>query len=188
METNFLMSVCTGRAPLANELLDADKRIEIVIPLVCFMEARKAFRDTKADKLTFKQPFQSQIKDVGRDPDAHAQQFARMLAAADTALVRYLDQSEQRLNKIICETVARVRLLVSSPGILKRSVHSYLADPTDDMVAGSIIEDALLSPADKMAFFSEDGDFAKASLVDAMMEAGIERLDEINSCLAWCRA
>ncbi len=56
------------------------------------------------------------------------------------------------------------------------------------MIAASIIEDALKDPVEKMAFFSEDDDFAQPSLADAMTKAGIEPLAGVDLCAAWCKA
>ncbi len=188
VETNFLMSVSTGRTPQASELLRFGDALNVAIPLVCFMEAHKAFNAMRAAKYDLKQPFKGETADVGRDRSAHAQEYARALAAADAALVGYLADSEQRLTDVIRETAGRARLVGSSPSVLDRSQYSYLSDPTDDMIAGSIIDDALRNPIAGMAFFSEDTDFEQPSLLDAMRDAGLELFSEIAPCLVWCRA
>ncbi|MGA7747422.1 MAG: hypothetical protein WCC70_07770 [Candidatus Aquilonibacter sp.] len=162
--------------------------IELAIPVVSFMEAHHAFKSVKAAKLRFKQPFQNEIQDVGRDPSARAQEFVRTLAASDAALVEYLAESEQRLIEAIHQVVTNARLVSPSAEVLDRRVHSYLSDPTDDMIASSIIEDALKSPTERMAFFSEDDDFSQPSLADAMIKAGIEPLAGVDLCFAWFRA
>lgn len=182
------MSVCTGRTPQVSELLRLGNEVGIAIPVVCFMEAHKAFNAMKAAKYDLKQPFKGETADVGRDRSHHAQEYARALAAADAALVGYLAESEQRLVDVVRETAARAQLIGSSPSILDRSQLSYLSDPTDDMIAGSVIDDAQRNPVARMAFFSEDGDFVQPSLVDAMRSAGVESFSEIAPCLAWCRA
>ncbi len=69
--------------------------------------------------------------------------------------------------------------------MLSRQLHSYLSEPTDDMIAASVIEDALNRHDDPMAFLSEDLDFAQPSLVNAMREAGVEHYGDIDSCLTW---
>jgi predicted transcriptional regulator len=181
------MSICTGRTPKAADLLGMLDEIEIAIPVVAFMEARHAFKAVKAAKLRFKQPFQNEIQDVGRDPNARAQEFVRMLAASDAALVEYLAESEQRLIEAIHQIATKARLVNPSAEVVDRRVHSFLSDSTDDMIAASIIEDALNLPADRMAFFSEDDGFGQPSLVDAMTKAGIYPLRGIDTCLAWCR-
>lgn len=168
VETNLVMSVATGRTPRAKGLLDLPVDIEIAIPLVCLMEAHTAFKSIKAAKLNLKDPFPREINDIGRDPDAHAQEFARMLAAADSALTDYLDQSERRLMDAIRGLASRARLVSSSPAVLQRAVHSYLSDPTDDMIVASVIQDAEEIPSGRMAFFSEDEKLKQPTLVAAM--------------------
>ena len=187
LETNFLMSVCTGRTPKADELLDLGEDVEIVLPIVCFMEAHHGFKGDRIAKIRFKEPFESQIDNIIRHKDAHAQEAARALAAADAALVRYLDDSERRLTDVIERTSARARLITSSREVLARKVHSYRSDPTDDMILGSIIEDASINPLDKMAFFSEDGGFGQPTVAAALCNVGIAHFDAIDPCLAWCR-
>jgi len=185
VETNLLMSVATGRTPRARELLDLPVHVELAIPLACFMEAHSAFKSIKAAKLNLRDPFPREINDVGRDPDTHAQKFARTLAAADSALTDYLDQSERRLMNAIRGLASRARLVLSSPAVLERSLHSYLSDPTDDMIAASVIQDAEETPSDRMAFFSEDEKLKQPTLIAAMQRAGVTMLDGIEVCLAW---
>ena len=182
------MSICTGRTPRAKELLAIGASVEIPIPVVSFMEAHQAFKSVKAAKLRFKQPFQNEIQDVGRDPSARAQEFVRTLAASDAALVEYLAESEERLVDAIHRVATIARLVSPSVEVLDRRAHSFLSDPTDDMIAAAIIEDALKDPTEKMAFFSEDDGFAQPSLADAMTKAGIEPLVGVDSCFVWCRA
>jgi len=187
LETNFLMSVCTGRTPRALELLDLPEKVELAIPVVCFMEAHHAFKSDRIAKLRFKEPFESQIGNIIRHTDSHAQEAARALAAADAALVRYVDDSERRLTDVIRRTSACSRLIGSSREVLAREVHSYRSDPTDDMILGSIMEDALRDPLGEMAFFSEDGGFRQPTVAAALCNAGIAQFDAIDPCLAWCR-
>jgi hypothetical protein len=149
------------------------------------MEAHKAFSGIQSAKRDFKKPFEHEIGDIGRDAGIHAQSFKSNLAAAEAALTAYLAESEQRLFDAIGDTLARARVVESSAAVLSRQAHSYLSDPTDDMIAASVIEDALRRQDDQMAFFSEDADFGQPSLVDAMRAAGIERFNDINACLAW---
>lgn len=122
VETNWFMSVATGRTPQANHVASLPHEVEIAIPVVCFMEAHTAFKS----------------------------------------------------------------MVSTSAAVLQRDVHSYVSDPTDDMILASIIQDAEQAPCSRMAFFSEDEGLRQPSLVAAMEEAGITMLDGIASCLAWC--
>jgi hypothetical protein len=200
LETNFLMSVCTGRTPGAGELLNIEPTVELAIPIVSFMEAHKAFNDLKAAKLAFIEPFKQilfkgEIGDIGRDPDAPAQELVRALEAADEALsdvapalLRYLDQSEKRLIEVIRATAHRARLLPSSGGVLARQVHSHRFDPTDDMILASIMDDASERPLEHMAFFSEDGGFGQPTVASAISDTGMSQFDSVDLCLDWCRS
>lgn len=180
------MSVATGRTPKANQVASLPHEVEIAIPVVCFMEAHTAFKSIKAAKIFLKDPFPREIRDIERDPNSHAQEIARMLAAADKALTDYLDESEGRLVGAIRGVASRARLVSTSAAVLQRDVHSYVSDPTDDMILASIIQDAEQAPCSRMAFFSEDERLRQPSLVAAMEKAGITMLDGIESCLAWC--
>jgi hypothetical protein len=182
------MSIATGRTPKAIDLLNLPNDVEVAIPVVCFMEAHEAFKSMKAAKLDLTYPFPGEISDVGRDPDVHAQEFARMLAAADRALTEYLAQSERRLNDAIHCLSSRARLVSSSPAVLQRAIHRYLSDATDDMIAASVIEDATESPISRMAFFSEDEKLKQPSLVEAMRNVGITMPSGVDRCLEWCVA
>jgi hypothetical protein len=86
-------------------------------------------------KTQFRKPFEEQKEDIGRDPDIHAQDFKKSLAAADAALTQYLAQSENRLLDAMASLLARARVVQSSAAVLSRSAHSYLSEPTDDIIA-----------------------------------------------------
>jgi hypothetical protein len=135
LESNYLMSICTGRTPGADALLQAPVSIELAIPAVC------------------------------RDPDIHAQDFKKSLAAADAALTQYLAQSENRLLDAMASLLARARVVQSSAAVLSRSAHSYLSEPTDDIIAAG---------------------FQQPTLTDAMRGAGVETLGtQLQFCLEW---
>lgn len=188
IETNYLMSICTGRTPRAETLLAAPESIELAIPGLCITEAYKAFAGLRYDKTQFRKPFPKQIDDVGRDVDVHAQEFKRSLAAADAALTQYLGQSEARLLDAMQGVLSRARIVHPSAGVLMRRLYSHLSEPTDDIIAASIIEDATQHAAAPMAFFSEDQGFQQPSLGDAMIAANIENLDsQLSSRLEWIK-
>jgi hypothetical protein len=181
------MSIATGRTPRASEVLELPPGVQIAIPLVCFMEAHSAFKRVKEAKLKLKDPFPREISDIGRDPDINAQLFAKALAGAESALTDYLEQSQQRLVEAIRHLASRARLVSSRPAVLQRA-HSYLPDPTDDMIVASIIQDAKEDPHSRMAFFSEDEKLERPTLMVAMQQAGVTMLNGIDACLAWCAA
>lgn len=187
LETNFLMSASTGRTPEADELLSLPENVELAIPIVCFMELHKTFSYMRASELRFTEPFPKKIEKIGQDPNPRLREFTGALAAADAALFAYIDESARAMPDVVQRTAMRANLITSSREVLSRTGKRYLSDPTDDMIAGSVIEHAHKNPVSEMAFFSEDGDFAKPSLVDAMRGVNVGRLDDISSCLAWCR-
>jgi hypothetical protein len=94
---------------------------------------------------------------------------------------------KQRLIDAICRLASRARLIPSSAAVLQRA-HSYLPDPTDDMIVASVIQDAKEAPDGRMAFFSEDEKLRRPSLVVSMGQVGVTVLDGIDACHEWCAA
>jgi len=186
IETNYLMSICTGRTAQAHDLLRSSASVEFAMPAVCVMEAYKAFSAMRSAKEEFMAPFTSQTSDIGRDLGPHAQHFRRNLDAAAAALIAYLTESEQRLIRAIDDVTSLGRLVQSSAAVLGRR-RPRLSDPADDIIAASIIEDATVSPTEAMAFFSEDAGFTQPSLIDAMRAARVEVLEtDIQAVRTWC--
>jgi hypothetical protein len=182
------MSRASGRTPDA-ELIVSQKpgSLEIAIPSVCVMEAHKAFAAMRAAKGSFRKDFNSHITDIQRDPGANAQEFTRSLATADLALVNYLDECQQRLDRALDDLLAVARIIAPSRDALLRKV-TYVSEPTDDIIVGSILEDARMTPDPNIRFLSEDNDFAMPSLQDLLHTENILRTTSVAECLEWFRA
>jgi hypothetical protein len=150
------------------------------------MEAHKAFAAMRTAKRSFHKDFESQIGDISRDPGANAQDFARNLAAAELALVNYLDECQQRLERALDDVLRAARIVAPSADALLRTT-SYLSEATDDIIAASIIEDAKQAPEVNIRFLSEDHDFALPSLQTALNAEGIFRATSVAECLNWYR-
>src|SRR5947209_3594463 len=68
IETNFLMSIATGRDPKAGDLLSQPPEgLRLAIPQVCFMEALFALKQDQKQRFQPKETFDRQIQQLARD-------------------------------------------------------------------------------------------------------------------------
>lgn len=151
------------------------------------MEARKAFAAMKYAKVGFQKPFEDHARDVGRDGGANAQEFKTKLSEAGAALTRYVDESEIRLDDAITRLARRALFFSSPPGVLSRE-RSLRRDPSDDMVLGSILSHAEEDRAPAMAFLSEDADFERPTVAQALKTAGIVWVRNVEAAMIWVGA
>ena len=68
IETNFMMSIATGREAEAIMLLrDLSSSVQLVIPSICYMEALSALEDELKRQNSFKEQLSRQISETKRD-------------------------------------------------------------------------------------------------------------------------
>ncbi|AGY60376.1 hypothetical protein GKIL_4130 [Gloeobacter kilaueensis JS1] len=68
IETNFLMSIATGRDSASKELLgEIPTDLKVAIPSVCCMESLSAFEDEKKRSNKFRGTLDNQIAQLSRD-------------------------------------------------------------------------------------------------------------------------
>jgi len=103
IETNFLMSIATGREAEAIMLLrDLSSSVQLVIPSICYMEALSALEDELKRQNSFKEQLSRQISETKRD--VTSENVASLSFYLEESLVYYLeriDEIELRLHEAI---------------------------------------------------------------------------------------
>lgn len=99
VETNFLMSVATGREANGNDLLAAiTADFRVVIPSGCYMESFSAFEDEQKRRNGFKNELDQQIAPLRRD----------ITSANAASLLANLEQSRIANDKLLNDVLARL--------------------------------------------------------------------------------
>ncbi len=104
IETNFLMSITTGREAEAIMLLrDLSSSVQLVIPSICYMEALSALEDELKRQNYFKEQLTRQVSETKRDVTSeHAASLSLYL---EESLISYryrVGEIKSRLREAIC--------------------------------------------------------------------------------------
>jgi hypothetical protein len=180
VETNFLMSIATGRDPEASLLLrSADRTFRLVLPGVCYLEAASTLESERKRTKQFVQMLAQRTQQSRRDlvwPHARLicdQQEALILSVRDE-----FAEIERRLLAAIVELSDRADVIGAEPPIVRDGVSQTIIenDLADNLILHSILHHARSAQADEKAFLSGNTkDFGKDEVKTLLREAGVTR-------------
>jgi hypothetical protein len=193
LETNFLMSIATGRDAEASELLaDASTGITRALPQICFMEALTALLDERRRRNSFSHQINQELVQSRRDlTSSHA---AALRAFLDGALIeneRLLEDTDARLFDAVELLSQRAVLIPLSSRVLDKARGRILIeDPTDNLILHNILDHAHANPADvKVLLSGNRKDFGTEAVRGALQEAGIDKyFTDAKNALGWYRS
>ncbi|MEG4440250.1 PIN domain-containing protein [Microcoleus sp. AT9_B5] len=193
IETNFLMSIATGRDPDANNLLvSVPTSVSTAIPSICCMEALSALEDELKRRNRFVGEMEKQISQLKRDKTSPSAQ----------SLVFHLEESltenEALINDINARLFAALDLLATKiemiqlTDILRESLNSIFIeeDPTDNLILHCILNHAQLHPNEVKVFLSNNTkEFGLQKVRDALREVGITKyFSRTEDFLGWLQS
>lgn len=209
VETNLLIAVATGRAPLAHILLDMDARpVRIAIPGICFFEALQWMEGETKRRAELKRKFKEQIQEVKRDVSGTPELDSKLaeqirvverdaLGVADELIFHlkkaaihndsFLQLINDRLFWAIEKLSARAEILAVTPADLEASRNENLIpDLTDNLILHSVLAHARSSPeVDKAIFTENKSDFRRPEARKAMDAANLTYIATPKDMMRW---
>ena len=194
IETNFLMSIATGRDPDAIMLLrDLSSSVQLVIPSVCYMEAWSAFEDELKRQNSFKEQLSRQSSETKRD--VTSEYAASLHFHLEKSLLYYLeriDEIELRLREAISLMSENAEMIVLNPEIIQASLNATLIekDPTDNLILHCILSHARSHSTETKVFLSGNfKEFGIPAVQDILLEAGITKYFSVTkNFLGWLQS
>lgn len=172
IETNFILSIATGRDPQANNLLlNTPSSVVIAIPSVCFMEALSASEADLKYRRRFIDEMRLRLSDAKRNTTS---QYARSLAFH---LEQAIDENKELLKEVESNLISAVNQLSTKAEIIalntdmvQASLQSSLTqEPTDQLILNCIVNHANLHLTEAKVFLSGNTkDFNKPEVRDAL--------------------
>ncbi len=190
IETNFLMSIATGRDPDASDILtDIGSPNRLVLPQVCFMEAFSVLKEMRRSRNKFRDQLNQQINETRRDStSAHAGELLSLLEQARIASDKLLEDIDTRLFNTVGRLSRGAELIGLTGEILEEQRNTILVeDPTDNLILHCILAHAREHPSEVKAFLSGNHkDFGAQVVQKALKAAGIEKyFAEARNFLGW---
>lgn len=194
IETNFLMTITTGREAEAIMLLrDLSSSVQLVIPSVCYMEAWSAFEDELKRQNSFKEQLSRQISETKRD--VTSEKVASLSFNLEESLVYYLeriDEIELRLREAISLMSYNAEMIALNPEIIQATLNTPIIkkDPTDNLILHSILSHARSHSTETKVFLSGNvKEFGLPEVQDVLREAGITKYFAVTkNFLGWLQS
>jgi len=194
IETNFLMSITTGREAEAIMLLrDLSSSVQLVIPSICYMEALSALEDELKRQNSFKEQLSRQVSETKRDVTS---EYATSLSFhLEESLVYYryrMDEIKSRLREAISLMSRNSEMIALNPEIIEASLNATLIekDPTDNLILHCILSHARSHSTETKVFLSGNfKEFGLSKVRDALQEVGITKyFSRTEDFLGWLQS
>ncbi|MEQ8465933.1 PIN domain-containing protein [Coleofasciculus sp. E1-EBD-02] len=172
------MSICTGRDPQANTLLESTlPSVQFALPSICVMEALSALENELKYRRRFENELNLQISQVRRDQtSSHAQRLLSYLDQSRQENRALLSEVKMRLYQAINQISGKAELIALTPSMIQDSLTISLIDQdyTDNLILHCILHQARLYPTETQAFLSSnERDFGTPEVQAALGNVGI---------------
>jgi rRNA-processing protein FCF1 len=194
IETNFLMSITTGREAEAIMLLrDLSSSVKLAIPSICYMEALSALEDELKRQNYFKEQLTRQVSETKRDVTSeHAASLSLYL---EESLISYryrVGEIKSRLREAISLMSRNSEMIALNPEIVESSLNETLIekDPTDNLILHCILSHARSHSTETKVFLSGNvKEFGIPEVQDVLREAGITKYFSVTkNFLGWLQS
>ncbi|MCP2728137.1 PIN domain-containing protein [Limnofasciculus baicalensis] len=178
LETNFLISISTGRDPQANRLLESTpSSVQLVIPSVCYMESLSALEQQQKYSKRFGNELDLQISQVRRDvTSSQAKSLYALLRESKNQNEQLLKDIESRLFQALNQISSKAEMIELTVDMVQESLNRpfFRTDHTDNLILYSILHHARLHPNETKAFLSSNSrEFGQAEVQEALTNAGV---------------
>jgi hypothetical protein len=178
IETNFAMSIATGRDPQATQLLlNIPPSIEIAIPSVCFMEALSSLEADLKYRRRFHDEISVRLSDAKRNlASQHAQILSFHLEQTRDENDALIEEVKTKLFSCLNELATKAEIIALNTEIIQATLQQSITDePTDKLILNSIFNHAKLHPPEIKIFLSGNTkDFGNRETQEALREVGID--------------
>lgn len=194
VETNFLMSIATGRDAQAVTLLkNTALSADIVIPSICCMEALSALEDELKRRNRFASELDLQISQLKRDQTSP---YAKsLLSHLEQSLIEnkaLLNNIQDRLFDAFDYLNIRVEMIALTADMLQATMKIPLIekDLTDNLILHCILGNARLQPNEVKVFLSSNTkDFGTQEVQEALQNADVNHyFSHTQDLLGWLRS
>ncbi|MBD1881053.1 MULTISPECIES: PIN domain-containing protein [unclassified Coleofasciculus] len=191
VETNFLMSIATGRDSQANTLLEnPTASVQIAIPSICCMEALSALEDEVKRRNRFMNELNIQISQLRRDvTSSHAQSLLSHLEQSLIENEALLNDVETRLFQALDRLNTKAEIIPLTGDMLQASLDTRFInkDPTDNLILHCILNHARLHTTDRKVFLSANvKEFNPPEVQAALRDAGADKyFSRTQDFLGW---
>ncbi len=194
IETNFLMSIATGRDPKANNLLlSVPTSVHIAIPAICCMEALSALEKEIKRRNDFANKLTNQISQLKRDlTSPYAESLVSHLEESLNENEGLLNNIKGRLFEALELLADKVEMIELTADTLRESLNTVFIekDPTDNLILHCILNHAHLHANEVKVFLSNNTkDFDVPEVQDALREVGIIKyVSRTEDFLGWLQS
>ena len=194
IETNFLMSIATGREAEAIMLLrDLSSSVQLVIPSICYMEALSALEDELKRQNSFKEQLSRQVSETKRDVTSeYATSLSFYLEESFISYGYRVGEIKSRLREAISLMSRNAEMIALNPEIVEASLNATLIekDPTDNLILHCILSHARSHSTETKVFLSGNfKEFGIPAIQDVLLEAGITKYFSVTkNFLGWLQS
>ena len=172
------MSICTGRDPQANTLLESTlPSVQFALPSICVMEALSALEKELKYRRRFENELNLQISQVRRDQtSSHAQRLLLYLDQSRQENRALLSEVKRRLYQAINQISGKAELIALTPSMIQDCLTISLIDQdyTDNLILHCILHQAQSYPTETQVFLSSnERDFGTPEVQAALRNVGI---------------
>ena len=178
VETNFLMSIATGRDPDATDILaDIGLPNRLVLPQVCFMEAFSVLNEMHRSRNQFRNQLDQQISEMRRDSTSeHARELLSLLEQARIVSDKLIEDIDTRLFNTVRRLSRDAELIGLTREILEEQRKTILVeDPTDNLILHCILAHAREHPSEDKTFLSGDKAFGDSKVQNELGIVGVTK-------------
>ena len=194
IETNFLMSITTGREAEAIMLLrDLSSSVELVIPSICYRSALSALEDELKRQNSFGQQLSRQVSETKRD--VTSEYAASLSFHLEESFIYYgyrVGEIKSRLREAISLMSRNSEMIALNPEIIEASLNATLIekDPTDNLILHCILSHARSHSTETKVFLSGNfKEFGLPEVQDVLLEAGITKYFSVTkNFLGWLQS
>jgi hypothetical protein len=193
VETNFLMSIATGRDPDAATVISSPSPLlRIVMPGICYLEALSTLESESRSTRQFTEVLKARIKQAQRDwTSVHAQPLCFHLEQALAEIVHQFNDVEVRLFQAMSNLSERVALIEPDRNVIDSSIRNRVLkeDLTDNLILHCVLQHAALNPGEERALLSENTrDFGRVEVRKMLRDADVKFFSKAKSFLDWLEA
>lgn len=193
VETNFPMSIATGRDPQANTLLlTTPASVQIAMPSVCYIEALLALEADRKYRRRFGNELSLRLSDAQRNlTSQHAQALSLHLEQADFENDELLKEVEVLLFQTLNRLASTAEIITLTSDMIQASLQPSLTNElTDNLILSCILHHARLRSTEMKVFLSGNvNDFGKMEVREALRDAGvIEYFANTQAFFGWLQS
>lgn len=194
VETNFLISIATGRDIAAQDLLmHTPPSVKLTMLSICYIEALTTLEKEEQYSKTFLRDLDNRISEAGRDQtSAHAGLLRSLLEETRISFTQRLNDIQTRFYDALNLLCSKAEMITLNNDIIQNSLDKNMLEKEliDRLILNYIVYHASLYSAENKVFLScNSKDFGKPEVREALSNAGIiQYFSNTQAFLGWFRS